>query len=83
MAIEATDFIKWMWTIPAAWIGSMEFRLRNKVGRDTCDAIHSAALAKIDDVKKHMDQRFDDHKDFYKQQIDRVIREVKKNNNGG
>lgn len=83
MTMEAVGFIKWLWTIPVVWVGSMEVRLRDKVGSKTCDAVRNGLLEKFDGLKEHVDQRFDDYKDFNQKQIDRVIREVKKNNNGG
>jgi hypothetical protein len=84
MAIEFKDVIEWVWTVPLGILGySFDQRLRNKVDKGTCEALHGGLISKFDDMKKHVDQRFDDHAKFYKSQIDRVIREVKKNNNGG
>ena len=84
MALDFEPLLKWVWApFIALGGGSIEFRLRNKVSKDVCDAIHTDLLARMDGIKESINKRFDDHERFYSKQIDRVIREVKKNNNGG
>lgn len=87
MAFDFEPLLKWVWApFVALGGGSIEWRLRNKVSKDTCQALHGGLEKKVSEMKVELketfNQRFDDHEKFYSKQIDRVIREVKKNNNG-
>ena len=77
MAVELGPFVKWFWTIPAAWIGSQEFRLRGKVSEKTCKAVQEGFAKEMSVFKKHVDDKFDDWKEFNAQQTGHIISEIK------
>jgi len=72
MAIELNDVLKYIWAIPVAWVGSMEWRLRDKIGSREFDAL-----------QKSMETRFDDLREYNEKQTKTILREIRKNGNGG
>ena len=81
MAVELNDLVKWLWVAPvsALW-GSFEKRLGNKVSKRECAALHGGLQTEIKNLRKHVDDKFDDWKEFQNQKTNLIISEIKKVN---
>jgi len=49
-----------------ALVRMMNGKLHNKISRSECHAAQESVQKRIDDFQKHMDERFEDMKDFIK-----------------